>query len=198
MPVRPQPIAAMFLTTRQAATRLGVTVNAVKTWIREDQLPALRTPGGHHRIPEAELRRFETRLAVNSRRVGRTAPRVLLVDDDPFSLATLKDVVEQAVPDAFVDIATDGYEALVQVGIFRPDLLVLDLRMPRLDGFEVCRRLKARPDTQSIRILAITAYPEEARGAILACGADDFLEKPFGLPEFRDRVLALLGGGVSG
>lgn len=191
--MRPVGGEATFLTTREAALRLGVTVNAVKSWIREDHLPALRTPGGHHRIAEVELRAFQSRLVVNPRSARPAAPRILIVDDDARLLTMLRSAVEEAVPDAVVEVARDGYEALVQVGMFRPDVLVLDLRMPRLDGFEVCRRLKARPDTRSIRILAITAYPErDVRAAILACGADAFLEKPFEVDEFRTQVLPLL------
>jgi len=80
------------------------------------------------------------------------------------------------------------------VGAFHPDLLVLDVRMPRLDGFEVCRRLKARQDTASVRILAMTAYPEgDVRERILECGADDLMAKPFAMEKFLSRVQALLG-----
>ena len=94
-------------------------------------------------------------------------------------------------------VATDGYEALVQVGAFRPDVLVLDIRMPRLDGFEVCRRLKAKKETASIRILAVTAHPEgQVRDQVMACGADDFLEKPFAIEKFRSRVVGLLAKGL--
>src|SRR2546425_9682148 len=82
----------------------------------------------------------------------------------------------------------------MQVGAFRPDVLVLDIRMPRLDGFEVCRRLKAGRETASVRILAMTAYPEgQVRERIRECGADDFLEKPFAIEKFRSGVTALLG-----
>lgn len=187
----------MFLTTREAATRLGVTINALKAWIREERLPALRTPGGHHRIAEADLRAFQARLAENSRSPSSIRPRVLVVDDDQALLEALKETLEQVVPEAQVETAADGYEALVRVGALRPDVLVLDIRMPRIDGFEVCRRLKARRDTSSIRILAVTAYPEgQVREQILACGADDFMEKPFTIEKFRSRVMAMLERGV--
>jgi len=182
-----------FLTAREAAHRLGVTANAVKAWIREHDLPALRTPGGHHRIAEEDLVAFRARLATPGRGAGPGRLRILLVDDDQPLLLALKGALEQAFPEARVDEASDGYEALVQVGLVRPDVLVLDLRMPRLDGFEVCRRLKARPETRAVRILAITAYPDDrAREMILACGADDLLEKPFDMTTFRERIRALL------
>jgi len=182
-----------YLTTRQSAIRLGVTINAIKAWIREERLPALRTPGGHHRIAESDLLQFQARLVENSRTPVSTRPRILVVDDDESLVVALRETIEQVIPEAVVAVATDGYEALVQVGAFRPDVLVLDIRMPRLDGFEVCRRLKGRKETSSIRILAVTAYPEgHVRDQVLACGADDFLEKPFAIEKFRSRVVALL------
>lgn len=184
---------ARFLTTREAAERLGVTVNALKAWIREERLPALRTPGGHHRISESDLTEFQKRLLDSSRPASASRPRILVVDDDDALLATLRDTLREIIPDSVVQTATDGYEALVQVGAFRPDVLVLDIRMPRLDGFEVCRRLKRRRDTGLIRILAVTAHSEgEVRNRILEAGADDFLEKPFAIERFRSRVMTLL------
>ena len=79
-----------YLTTRQSAVRLGVTINAIKAWIREERLPALKTPGGHHRISESDLLEFHARLAENSRTPVSTRPRILVVDDDPSLLAALR------------------------------------------------------------------------------------------------------------
>jgi DNA-binding response OmpR family regulator len=169
-----------------------VTINAVKTWIRADELAALRTPGGHHRIAEGELAAFQARLLERSRRPARIRSRVLIVDDDPLLLEALQETLGRATPDILVEVATDGYEALVEVGRFRPDVLALDLRMPRLDGFEVCQRLKGRAATRDVRILAMTAFTEVgSRDRILAAGADDFLEKPFDLDTFQARIMAL-------
>jgi excisionase family DNA binding protein len=185
--------SARYLTTRESAERLGVTINALKTWIREQRLPALKTPGGHHRIAESDLLAFAAELATNSRVLPLSRPRILIVDDDEALLGTIKDTLSGAIPEALVRTATDGYEGLVQVGAFHPDLLVLDIRMPRLDGFEVCRRLKARPDTASVRILAVTAYPDGGvRERIFECGADDMIEKPFVIEKFQARVRTLL------
>jgi excisionase family DNA binding protein len=185
--------SARYLTTRESAERLGVTINALKTWIREHRLPALKTPGGHHRIAESDLLAFAAALATSARARPLSKPRILIVDDDEALLGTLKDTLASAIPEALVRTATDGYEGLIQVGAFHPDLLVLDVRMPRLDGFEVCRRLKARPDTASIRILAVTAYLDGGvRERIFECGADDLMEKPFAIEKFHVRVRTLI------
>src|SRR5438309_5502754 len=91
-----------YLTTRQSAVRLGVTINAIKAWIREERLPALKTPGGHHRISEPDLLEFHARLAENSRTPVSTPPRILVVDDDPSLLAALRETIEQVITEAIV------------------------------------------------------------------------------------------------
>src|SRR5256885_16898003 len=126
-----------YLTTRQSAVRLGVTINAIKAWIREERLPALKTPGGHHRISEPDLLEFHARLAENSRTPVSTRPRILVVDDDPSLLAALRETIEQAIPEAIVAVATAGYAALVQLRAFPPQALLLYTRNTRAVGFHV-------------------------------------------------------------
>jgi DNA-binding response OmpR family regulator len=116
------------------------------------------------------------------------APRILLVDDEQ-SIQTLlsyplrKDGYE-------VVQATDGQEALARFGESPFDLVVLDVMMPRLDGLEVCRRLRAR---SSVPIIMLTAKAEEIDKVLgLELGADDYITKPFSLREFRSRVKAAL------
>ena len=116
------------------------------------------------------------------------APRILLVDDEQ-SLQTLLsyplrkdgyDVVQ----------ATDGREALARFGEQTFDLVVLDVMMPKLDGLEVCKRLRAR---STVPIIMLTAKTEEIDKVLgLELGADDYITKPFSLREFRSRVRAAL------
>src|SRR5436309_14296377 len=101
-----------YLTTRQSAVRLGVTINAIKAWIREERLPALKTPGGHHRISEPDLLDFHARLAENSRTPVSTRSRILVVADDQSLLAELRDTIWQVIRYAIGAVATYGYVAL--------------------------------------------------------------------------------------
>ncbi len=89
--------------------------------------------------------------------------------------------------------ASDGDAALEKAFTLRPDLIILDLMLPRMDGWEVCRRLKAEKDTASIPIIMLTARREE-RDVVegLELGADDYMKKPFSLSELTARVRALL------
>lgn len=119
-------------------------------------------------------------------------PRILLVDDEQpiqtlLSYPLRKDGYE-------VVSATDGREALARHAEQPFDLVVLDLTLPRLDGLQVCRRLRARGD--SVPIIMLTARSEERDKVLgLELGADDYITKPFSVREFRSRVKAALRRG---
>lgn len=115
--------------------------------------------------------------------------RVMVVDDEP----AMRDALELALRlDGFeVELATDGRDAIRRMPRVRPDVVLLDVLMPELDGIEVCRRLRDAGDRTPV--LMLTARDEvDDRVAGLEAGADDYLAKPFALPELLARVHALL------
>lgn len=186
-----RPAIQPFLTTGEVAAAYGVSIPTVKRWIRDGYLKAVRTTGGHCRISRTEFLRFQ--MAHGGPAVGQGPPRILVVDDDQNVLNSLVDALglERGYK---VEGAGDGYEGLVKVGTFRPHLVILDIRMPGLDGFRVCERLKADPIARATKILALTAYSDEdVRRRILQAGADGFLPKPFQLSELQAEVARLLG-----
>jgi DNA-binding response OmpR family regulator len=127
-----------------------------------------------------------TRGRTYARSVGQ---HVLVVDDDP----TVSDVVRRYLEHAgfAVTLAADGPAALRAYSAQRPDLVVLDLMLPGLDGLEVCRRLRARPD--EVPIVMLTALGEEADRVLgLQLGADDYVTKPFSPRELVLRVQSVL------
>ena len=113
---------------------------------------------------------------------------VLLVDDEEAIQKNLSFALER---DGYrVVEALDGEAALAQFAACQPDLVVLDLMLPKLDGIEVCKRLRA---TSNVPIIMLTARDDELDKVLgLELGADDYLTKPFSLREFRSRVKALL------
>jgi CheY-like chemotaxis protein len=161
----------------------------LKSWIREGRLRAFKTPGGHARIAVAEFQRFLKRHRMPMYPVPPAPAGVLVVDDEPQIVEMLVEFLTHHPRGFKIETATDGYEALIKLGSLRPALLILDAMMPKLDGIEVCRHLKSNPETQSIRILGVTGFPEVAP-ALLAAGADRVLAKPLAL----DEVERYLGG----
>jgi excisionase family DNA binding protein len=188
-----------FLTTGQIAAACQVTIPTVKRWIREGHLTAFQTAGGHFRVTEDEFRRFQDALRMPVEQTGpeaepppQTLPKILIVDDDAALLDTLWEALTWDGRYK-VEVAQDGYEGLIKVGSFAPNLLVLDIRMPGLNGFQVCRRVKADPGTHGIKILAITGHSvQHTRDQIAEAGADGFLEKPIKLDELQAEVARLV------
>ncbi|MBE7551851.1 MAG: response regulator [Anaerolineales bacterium] len=123
-------------------------------------------------------------------------PRILIVDDDPDIVIFASDRLEHL---GFqVQIARNGIEGLKKTRTEKPDLLILDVMMPEMDGYEVCRQLKADPETRQIPILMLTAkgqLPDKVRGFDI--GADDYLAKPYENAELEARVKALLKRSIS-
>jgi len=119
------------------------------------------------------------------------ASTVLVVDDNAQNLELMQAYLETL--NCAVHTAVDGVDALEKVPKVKPDLILLDIMMPRISGFEVCRRLKADPKTRTIPILMVTALNELGdieRG--VECGTDDFLTKPINKLELLTRVKSLL------
>ena len=120
--------------------------------------------------------------------------QVLIVDDEPDQREILMRRLREIDPTWVLDEAGDGYEAGIKIGTIRPDLVVLDLMMPGVDGLSLCRSIRANPDTRSMRVLAVTGDPgEQARARALQAGADLCLAKPIDFARLRHEVLRLLG-----
>ena len=115
--------------------------------------------------------------------------RVLIVDDEPGVTEWLAEEIRLEYPDCRVLQAHDGFAAGELVASERPSVIILDLRMPGMDGYEVCRRIKSRPETAQAKVIAITAYPsEESEQRILEQGADICLTKPFDIQDLLGEL----------
>src|SRR5438270_1180572 len=117
--------------------------------------------------------------------------RILIADDNPQGV----ELLEAYLSDSGYEIRTaaNGEEALRQVADWHPDLILLDVMMPKISGFEVCKRLKANPDTRDIIILMVTALDQHHDiGRAVEAGTNDFLTKPINKTELLLRIKAAL------
>ncbi len=187
-----------FLTTGDVAKYCKVTPNGVKKWISDGKLQAFQTPGGHFRIFKNDFKEFlmATRFPIDPKFFETPEKKVLVVDDEAAIRELTVDLLTDMGSEYVVETAEDGYEALMKVGAFEPDLLILDIRMPKIDGLEVLRRIKKNPDMQNLKVLIFTGFLEE-KETILEIGADDLLLKPVNLNTLREKIESLLESNFS-
>jgi len=192
-----------FFTTSEVARYCAVTNDGVLKWIKSGKLRAFSTPGGHYRVAmddfRAFLQKFDIPIDEAFFRGAQKTRTVLVVDDEADIREIVRRVLTEVEPGLRIEEAVDGYDAGIKIGTLRPDLIVMDVRMPRVDGLSLCRSIRQNPETKAIRILAITAFPEQdIIRRMYDAGADLCLIKPLQLEHFRLEVLRLLNESAHG
>jgi excisionase family DNA binding protein len=183
-----------YLTTFEVSKICEVNPTTVQNWVKEKKLKAYVTPGGHRRVRREDLVSFMREFGMPiPDELATERSLVIIVDDERDTLDFLISLMDSADGDLEVRGAQGGVEALLMIGERKPNLLILDILMPGMNGFEVCRKLKASRATQKIKIVAITGdHNPETRVRILEAGADLFFTKPLDVTDFRTECLKLM------
>jgi excisionase family DNA binding protein len=181
-------------TTFQISRYCGVVTNTVISWINQGKLKGYKTIGGHRRVLHRDLITFlrKNQIPLHPDLVGRKK-KVLVVDDDPAVLRMVVRLLEGIGEPLEIETAVNGFEAGGKVESFQPDLLILDLMLPGIDGFKICKIIRARPSSRHINVIAITGQPlPDFRKRIMDAGADAFFAKPFHVRAMSQKVAELL------
>lgn len=179
-----------YLTPGQVAKLLMVSPAAVRLWAEKGEIKALTTPGGHRRFLPSEVERFSKERGLVAIKKHKMKLSVLIVDDDIQFTNYLTKLLNKFPEKVDVEVANDGFGAGLKVREQEPDVVLLDLMMPGLDGFTVCQRIKSNSITSEIRVIAMTGYPlAENVEKILAAGAEVCLPKPID----KNELLQLFG-----
>jgi excisionase family DNA binding protein len=184
----------LFFTTFEISQICGVNPTTVQNWIKRKKLKAFQTPGGHRRVRREDLIAFMKEFGMPfPEGFSQTPPLVMIVDDESDILDMLEDLFKSTEENVTVVKAQSGIVALLMIGEYKPDLLVLDIMMPGMNGYEVCQRIKSGPGTQNTKIIAISGDHNPAvRERILSAGADRFFTKPLDVVDFREQCFSLL------
>jgi len=180
-------------TTGEAAKICKVSQQTIIRCFDNGQLKGFRVPGSRfRRIPREALYKFmkDNQIPTDALESGKR--KILLVDDD----LELVDVMTKFLEEDGrfeVRVASNGFDAGMMVKEYRPDLIVLDVMLPDINGKEVCHRVRADPTLEDVRILCISGMVEDDKiQELRLSGADDFLNKPFEMDYLIDRMCALL------
>jgi len=152
-----------YLSTRQAALRLGVSLGTVQNMVESGALEAWKTAGGHRRIPVASVEALLARrrnLTPSAQENGGQLDILVAEDDQTLQMLYQMTIDSWGLP-IKLRIVANGFDGLLQVGQRVPDILIADLMMPGMDGFEMIRRLRANPDLARMDIIVVSAIDRE-------------------------------------
>jgi len=182
------------LTAGKIANYCSVSHQAVLRWVRSNKLKTYRTPGKHIRIEVKDFLDFLKKygMPVPIELSGKKQKkRILIVDGD----RTVQSLQQLLVKDEMYDVAVaqDGFIAGQKFCEFKPDLVILDIRISGLDGYELCSRIRNNLNDKDVKIIAISGeVGQEGFDRILKLGADDFLSKPFDNETLELKIKKLL------
>lgn len=183
------------LTTYEVADYCNVTPRTAVQWIIEGKLKAFRTPGNHSRVAVEDfvefLNKYKIPIPADFSDMWSGKKKILIVDDSRSMVESLRAMLSPKTYD--IEVAYDGFDAGEKFASFKPDLILLDIVMPGLDGYEVCARIRRRPENKHVKIMVISGeINDETIGKIKEVGADDYLSKTFDALELRKKVVNLL------
>jgi len=177
-----------IFTTGEVAKIFGSSQEAVNYWIRKGKLRAYTTPGGHHRIDYDDLVRFQeqTGMWMNRELILDVVPKILVIDDEEH----LRGFVARALEEEYhVTTAESGLDGCIMYGAIKPDILLVDVRMPDISGYEVVRTIKEKYNDRPPKVVVMTGYPfDEDVNKLKMVGIDGFLQKPFTIEELMEAV----------
>jgi excisionase family DNA binding protein len=184
------PKEKSIFTTHEVSRLLHVNPRSVINWIEQNLLASYRTPGGHRRIRREDLMAFlrKHQIPIPAALVEEKFS-VLIVEDEEDITDIIRTFFERQ-GEYEIRSATDGISALIEVGRSKPDLIILDIMIPGVDGLEVCRTIKAGATNKSA-IIAISGQ-SEWQNRILQAGADAFMAKPLDLDKLYSEAKRLL------
>ena len=180
-------------TTGEAAKICKVSQQTIIRCFDSGQLKGFRVPGSRfRRIPRDQLFAFMKDNGIPTEALESGKRKVLIVDDDEELVELMRDAFER---DGRFDIRTanNGFDAGMLVKEFRPDLVILDVMLPDINGREVCVRVRSDRTLDEVKIICISGMVEADRVADLReAGADDFVQKPFSVDRLMERSCELL------
>ncbi len=184
-----------ILTVFQASKYCNVSPRTIINWIEAGHIEAYKTVGGHRRIKKSDLQDFMRKqgIPIPEKEITSERKRILIVDDDPIIVETIVQALEEEEYDYEIISASDGFEAGLQVNHFRPHLLILDIMMPDIKGYDVCKKIKSNEETKDTKIIVLSAYLDDEKfKKMKEYGADVCFSKPLPLPRLKDEVAKML------
>jgi excisionase family DNA binding protein len=175
------PPVKKYLSPKQVAQMLMVSTESIRLWAEKGVIKATTTVGGHRRFKLDDVRAFAKENDIDLYEHEDSPLKILIVDDEKSYAYMLKEVLTVALNEVQIKISLDGFDVATQLLKFVPHIILLDIKMPHLDGFQVCKSIKAGQGSlyADVRVIAISGHAsDEEKKQIIKLGAEACLDKP--------------------
>lgn len=192
-------MANKLFKTNEAAKYLGVSRSSLTNWVKQGLIGGGATPGGHYRFTAEELDTFADKRGLtknsdfnpSSAHEAGSVSKLLVIDDDEPFREFIKDALE-AFKSYELKEASDGMKGALIIGSWKPDLVILDIRMPNMDGVELLKLIRENPETADINVIIASAHlSPELKSDLEKLHADIVMEKPVRLAKLVGAIQKL-------
>lgn len=181
-----------LISTFEAAEYCGVSYNTISRWIDSGKLKGFRTAGGHRKIYKSDLIEFMKSNGMLIDEIEKSIfIKILIIEDEDEMIDIYNTIFDR---NKFkLEIAKTGFDAGAKLTKFMPDLVILDIMLPDIDGKHVCSYIKSKEVVAKPKILIVTGLKSKSRiQEVIEIGADDYLTKPFEPDELFDKIYELI------
>jgi len=173
-----------LLTPSQVGKLLNVSPITVRFWAKEGRLKFIMTPGGHRRFEHTEIEKL-----IGSKLAAKKDKTIVIIEDDKQHADLLVEFIEVLYPKFEVKVAYSGFEAGSMIENIKPNLIFLDLVMPDIDGFAVCKHIRSNNSTKNTPIIAMSGFSQQENiDEVISSGANKFLTKPIKLSVLKEVI----------
>ena len=183
-----------FLSVKQVADYLEVSKQAVDKWIHAGELKVYRLPSGRIKILRSDFLEYikTNDLYLDKEFFNLDSRKIVIVDDDVSIHSIFQKFFEEVNLDLDVKYADDGISGLLLLGAEKPDIVILDIEMPGMNGIELCKKILADTSLSGIKIVVISGYLINYEVELKKFGLKTFIEKPFTIQDLNLKLMPLI------
>jgi len=183
-----------YVTIKEIAEYLQVTKQTISNWINSGKIKADRLPSGRIRVLLSDFLSFliENKLHVDKGFFGLNVSKIVIIDDDESVLQALRTFFLSTFPDCDVEYMNDPVEGLLKIGEVRPDVIILDIKMERMDGIDVCRHILENRNLSNVKIIVVSGYIDEYKDELDKLNIYGMLSKPFRYSELENLLRPII------
>ena len=183
-----------YIPVKVVAEYLDVSRQTVNKWIRDGKLKSCVLPSGQKKILRMDFLSYlkENNLPVDPDLVSQDQRKMVVIDDDDKIINLFQRYFQKISSGWQIEYARDGMTGLLKIGVFRPDVVILDIEMPGMDGIEVCKKMQQDENLAHIKVVIISGFTTIYEDDLEQLGIATILEKPFTFSELNERLNTFL------